>query len=403
MQIKECDPYGGSTPGAMTFTRLPIDAGPDEPVSECLFFPGSKEVLMKLRGFPQPLLRPTAPTFRVTDIPGKGKGAFSTRVLKMGDLILNERPLLISARGVSASHPEGLTEAQYFQHSLNTLEEYVEIAIKRMRPANKAAFMALTNSHKEDGSGPIVGIMRTNSVACDGLSPDMKGDLASYSAVCKDISRLNHSCSPNTAARFDIASLSYQLYAVRDIAAGEELTYQYTPVNYSAVERQKGLNSYDFVCACTACLDAPASDARRAALAAFKPDVMEWVYDRTRPDDWLLVKCREHLELIEREGLQQIGLHFDIVKAMMEAYICLGDAQAASEWAARLKKFQWDDERTDVEALLNPASPAYKKHMLWRVRFDGGFMQSKLGKEFAALALASGGSVGSWGMVFPMK
>ncbi|KAJ7496866.1 hypothetical protein FB451DRAFT_1549892 [Mycena latifolia] len=412
-QVKECDPRGGSTPGAMTLTTLPIGAEEDEPVSECLFFPGSKEVVMNFPGFPQPLIQPATPAFRMATTPGKGVGLFSTRALKFGDLILGERPLYVGARGVHTSCPENLTREQVIQHSLNTLEKYLEISVSRMRPAAKAAFMALANSHKEDGSGPIAGIVRTNAVALVDLCPDMKGEIGSYSAVCKDISRLNHSCSPNTISRFDKPSFSYQLYAVRDIAKGEELTYQYTDVVTSTAERRKALKPYDFVCTCAACEDAPASDARRAAISAFRPNVLKWAFDRTLSDNWLPDKCREHLALIAREGLEQMPLHFDLVKTLMEAHICLGDAQGASEWAAKVERFQWEEVRPDVKALLDPASAAYQAHPMWRVRADGGRFPIQMGgelpmggdifKELKALALKNGGTAGPWGMVIPMK
>ncbi|KAJ6589923.1 hypothetical protein DFH09DRAFT_976430 [Mycena vulgaris] len=429
VQYKESDPRGGSDPNAMTFTTLPIGGEPEEPTTECFFFPGTKEVVMSCPGFPQPLIHPASPPFRMDPTPGKGVGLFSTRRLKAGDHILTERPLLVAARGVGVAYPAHFTREQYFQHALNELEAHFEVAFNRMDPAAKAAFMELTNSHKEDGSGPIVGRVRTNALALDGLRPGVTGDIASYSAVCKDISRLNHSCSPNTALLFDMPSFSYQLFAVRDVAKGEEFTYQYTPVDCSAAERNKALKSYDFVCVCTACTDAPASDARRLALRKFYPDIAKWALDPALADDWLIAQCLEHLALIADEGLEMIPLHLDIVTALMEVHICLGDAQGASEWAAKVESFMWDEKRADlnVKALLDPASAAYKAHPMWRLRVDGGRMPpgekflkglgafsgkgagtmmssgKDLIEELKALALKKGGAAGPWGMVIPMS
>ncbi|KAJ7503018.1 hypothetical protein B0H11DRAFT_2274421 [Mycena galericulata] len=128
-------------------------------------------------------------------------------------------------------------------------------------------------------------------------------------------------------------SLSYQLFAVRDIAADEELTYQYVDVARSAAARNAGLKPYYFVCKCTACSAGPASNVRRAAIAAFRAPGQTWLHDRSLPDDWLTAKCREQLALIAREGLEHLPQHFEAVRTMMEAYICLGDAHKASEWA----------------------------------------------------------------------
>jgi hypothetical protein len=177
------------------------------------------------------------------------------------------------------------------------------------------------------------------------------------------------SCSPNTGMRFDMLSFSYQLFAVRDITEGEELTTQYTYLEYSAATRRKDLRRY-FHCTCSSCTDAVASDPRRAAISAFRPSISGWVYERALSDDWLLVKCREILALIALEGLEAILQHFSTTKAMLEIYICLGNASAASEWAGKLDKFGWEETDLDVKPLLDPESPAYPKHPLWRMRFD---------------------------------
>jgi hypothetical protein len=119
-------------------------------------------------------------------------GLFSTRALKMGDLILSERPLLVAARGVYTTSPPDFTPEMLIQHRLNDLEKYYSVSVQRMRPENRAAFMALANSHKEDGSGPIVGITRTNGLGISGLRPGVKDGTNMYVAILKDISRLNH-------------------------------------------------------------------------------------------------------------------------------------------------------------------------------------------------------------------
>ncbi|KAJ7772743.1 hypothetical protein DFH07DRAFT_768028 [Mycena maculata] len=409
LKIKECDPHGGSTPNAMTFTSVPINADDDQPITECFFFPGSKEVLMKMgRGFPKPLRQPAKPAFRLNEkpgmlgsltssflfnfFPGMGMGLFATRALKTGDLILSDRPLYVGARGVGVAYPPSLTWEQYQQLALNELEKCVKVSVMRMRPEAKEAFMALKNSHKEDGSGPIVGIIRTNALSVDGLRPGVKDETKSYSAVCKDISRLNHSCSPNTQPCWNLPSFSFELFAVRDIAAGEELTFQYVDVECSAAARNKALKPYDFVCTCAACKD-PKSDARRAAIRSLgAPTVYTWVFNMMSPDDFVSAQCRRQLALIAREGLEHLTVYYDLMESMLENYITLGDAQEASEWAVKMDKCTWVDKPVDVKALLDPTSSAYQKHPLWRKRADGPRARDLQGKmqELAALANRDG-------------
>ncbi|KAJ7169132.1 hypothetical protein C8R43DRAFT_982422 [Mycena crocata] len=387
---KERDARSGSQPNAMTYTTLPIGVEDDEPITECFFFPGSKEVLMEMPGFPQPMVHPKTSAFRVAATKNMGMGLFSTRALKMGDLILTERPLLVCARGVGVAVPPSFTSAQYFQHSLNELERSYEVSLSRMSAKKQKAFMALANCHTEDGSGPIVGIVRTNAVGIEGLSPDIEGELGDYSSVCEHISRLNHSCSPNTQPHFDKASFSHRLYAVRDIAAGEELTFQYTDVSCAAAERNTALKPYAFTCTCASCMDASASDARRAAINGFIPTIFAWVMDRSLSETWLIDKCLEQLALIEREGLEHVLAYFDATKAIMDAYICLGDIEKASEWAAKGVKFTWEKEAESMKEFLGPASAAYQLHSLWQTRLDGGRPNHPTGKMFQQLAALAG-------------
>ncbi|KAJ6593490.1 hypothetical protein B0H19DRAFT_916602 [Mycena capillaripes] len=401
----------------MIYTTLPQPSGKtsDEPVTECLFFHGSQEVLASLPGFPQPLIHPETPAFRVAAVPGKGMGLFSTRALAEGDLILTERPLLISPIGLEIAFPPNFTSEQFFQASRDEMEMALQVAVNRMRPESRAAFMALANSHMEDGSGPLFGVVRTNGLGISGLRPGAKGDMSNYTATCKYISRLNHSCSPNTHPVFDKVSFSFRLWAVRDIAAGEELTFQYTDVECAAATRNEALEPYAFVCTCPSCTDAPASDARRAAIADFYPQVSIWAANRKLSNDWLLQKCDEQLALIETEKLQHLPAYFNATKGKMEAYICLGDAQSASKWAAkmtkqtwigefalnaskwaaRLIKQVWATESTRIDALLGPANTAYQQHPMWRLRVDGP-RPGSLGKLLDDMeALAGPGGISS--------
>lgn len=198
-------------------------------------------------------------------------------------------------------------------------------------------------------------------------------------------------------------SFSYQLFAVRDIAKNEELTFQYTNVECSAAKRNAALMPYAFVCECAACQDVSASDARRAAIAAFNPSVHSWLFDRKIADDWLLAKCQEHLALIVREGLEHLPAYCDVLTVIMEVYICLGDARHASEWAAKLDKFLWEEKRPDVKHLLDPARAAYEAHPMWRARIDGTPVEAnQLLSDFQALMTKTGSSTMPWGMVFPM-
>ncbi|KAJ7039049.1 hypothetical protein C8F04DRAFT_316080 [Mycena alexandri] len=126
-----------------------------------------------------------------------------------------------------------------------------------------------TVTRKEDGSGPLLGISRTDGLGIISLRPGVENNesCGRYTAVLKFISRLNHRyawLSLYSSQRADIFALaahqtpslsstnSRQLFAVRDIPAGEELTFRYVDVMSTAAQRNEKLKPYDFVCTCTA-------------------------------------------------------------------------------------------------------------------------------------------------------
>lgn len=65
---------------------------------------------------------------------------------------------------------------------------------------------------------------------------------------------LNHGCRPNVAFYFDDVTLQLEMYAVRDIAPGEELFDSYFQLDFSWEVRQATLeHHYGFKCGCSQC------------------------------------------------------------------------------------------------------------------------------------------------------
>ncbi|KAJ7641067.1 hypothetical protein FB45DRAFT_899372 [Roridomyces roridus] len=367
--------------GMIVHTTVPFDkALPGEHTTECIFHPGSKEVLMGLSGFPQPMVKRVGKKSPVVvkEASGMGLGVFATRGIKAGELIFSERPLLVGGQALPTALRASWTREQKSQSSLNQLEKMLAVAVDRMSDEDKAAYMALKNSHLEDGSGPLAGIYRTNGLGIEGLRPELKkGDATAFcSGVGNLVSRLNHSCSRNVTAHWNMLTFSFQVFAVRDIAADEELTYQYCPIEGSTAERNEQLKPYDFICACPSCKD-PESDARRANLKKSYPPSMiipAWLSGNApQADSKLLPECRRQMDILEREGMQGTSRYFQVSVAGFVACVALGDAQSASEWARKLARIRWVDKvPKDIESFVDPKSRAYKAHPVWRKKIDGG-------------------------------
>jgi len=120
------------------------------------------------------------------------------------------------------------------------------------------------------------------------------------------------SCCSNAAFTFHLASLSYEVRALRDIVAGEEITISYVEKLSSAAERQKELTWYDFICKCPACLDPVTSDRIRVPL---------WDAPLPKKDGSVSLKAaKQMVSLLERACLQDTTHYPVFLKCLSLAY-----------------------------------------------------------------------------------
>lgn len=84
----------------------------------------------------------------------------------------------------------------------------------------------------------------TNAMECE------KG-----AAVFEIASRFNHSCVPNACFAWNEKLGVETVYAIKDIAAGEEITLSYVDPLYDVSARMWELWHYGFECDCPACGD----------------------------------------------------------------------------------------------------------------------------------------------------
>ncbi|KAJ6589940.1 hypothetical protein DFH09DRAFT_1140480 [Mycena vulgaris] len=346
--MKELDPFaptGNYDKDVLLYTTQPSIFMGDTPAdfpdgwTECLLHADAKALILATPGFPSPLVRPSSTKYRLTSSPDKGLGLFSIGKICAGDLILSERPLTLvpTCTSTKIRFLRPFTADEKLQTQLYEWEQTLKVLFDRMHPEYQAAFMGLANSHQQDGSGPLGGIIRTNGLGVESLQTgrfsaeeQRTRRQGIYSAVCKEISRLNHSCSPNTVTYFDIPTFSYQLFAVRDIVKGEELTLAYTSPQSVTKERQSSLEPYGFQCTCAACREPFESDARRAMSSSISADNLEGG----------LLK----LSLLEKEGIEATEEYSATLKSVMGLYIGLGDSDNARKYAGKLSKRRWSPQ-----------------------------------------------------------
>ncbi|KAK0433396.1 hypothetical protein EV421DRAFT_1910077 [Armillaria borealis] len=302
-------------------------------------------------GCPQPIKdSDLGGNYRISPTPGKGLGMFATCDFNTGDLIVNERPLMVVPRiPVGVLTDEGVLDEQATKTILHQAEKVMCPIFKRMREEDKKAFMELHNSHLQDRSGPILGVIRTNGyVFGDEAETNTNASTKeNHTSIFKDLSRVNHSCSPNASRKFHVSTFSMQLRAARNIKEGEEIFTTYTDILEPAAVRAKDLAPYQITCACRACLDPDRSDPIRSAVlkrpAIFVPMQKDF------GESWI-DPALETLSCIEQEELQDSHLYRRTLHQVFNAYVHMNNEEKALEfgkrlWAAKLAAGEDRDER----------------------------------------------------------
>ncbi|KAJ7141135.1 hypothetical protein C8R44DRAFT_866782 [Mycena epipterygia] len=250
--------------------RLPST---EEPSAIVIAEPIIARIIRAQPNFPLPLKQNEEPTYEIRSADNMGLGMFALRDLKAGDLLLSERPALVYPNGFRASavasESSELEDAQQ-------LEAVFEVALEHMPVNVRVMYRKLANA-KAPGSagGDLVGIASTNSFKLGLHSPgglNVRWSVGDYRAVYLDVSRINHSCSPNAVADFDFPSFSIIVRIARDIKKGDQIFTTYIDLNGTKAERGRLLSQYTDSCGCPVCSNPPAgSDDRRRALASYTP------------------------------------------------------------------------------------------------------------------------------------
>lgn len=117
-------------------------------------------------------------------------------------------------------------------------------AFENLQPTKKKAFEEL------HGDGP----WPRGSIIKKWLLNNFQWPQWAFSGIFLEISRINHSCRPNSFISYDGAL--GRIMAIRDIAKDEEIFISYVDRNppLSRQERQEKLELYGIKCHCQACV-----------------------------------------------------------------------------------------------------------------------------------------------------
>ncbi|GAA6030660.1 hypothetical protein JCM8097_006259 [Rhodosporidiobolus ruineniae] len=215
---------------------------------------------------------PHNPLFEVRPTRNGWLGAFASTDIPQGTLVLDDKPLFTldaplqaylfsRAQSGQSGGPTPIEGDDEDEEPPKTLEEFLDKAIRtnlRWRTEDqRKQFWELANTR---GAPEAYGIFTTNAVQ----TRDETGGLFLW------LSRFNSSCRPTLSRpAWDSSSGSTKLYALRDISAGEELTWTYLNVTYEfeGAEARKAemFRVFEFECACDACAGVGMSEEERKA------------------------------------------------------------------------------------------------------------------------------------------
>ena len=162
----------------------PLPSSGTEPHTLALIYPGAKEAIEAIPGFPTPYKPFLREHYCIDDAPGAGKGMFALTDLDLGDLILRERPLCLFPR--------------WFAHDNKDAEEFAMATLSLLKPEDNEAFFNLANSRPRENVP--AGIVHTNSIDASRMPGDYNGN---YASICRDLCRVNHRSvlqQPHTAS-----------------------------------------------------------------------------------------------------------------------------------------------------------------------------------------------------------
>ena len=274
--------------------------------------------------------------FKAYRLPNKGFGVVTLRPFKAGERIIAEEPLI-----AWSTVPDWSTGKK--QSAFAELRRLVSA----LAPPQRRQYYSLADKYEHiRGGKSVAGIWNTNSFKTEDVMGDSHSEARDgvvRTAVFTLISRFNHACVPNTFPAWSANWQRQTVHALRDIAAGEELSIAYVAgaeagarAHRQALLKQK----YHFDCCCATCMlrgrALAQSDHRQQRLAHLHRQLAEnW-----HGEDWaegesgaLLFAAVEELQRLMRdEGLPLVLAKAGILLALVHL-IQRGERAAAAEYA----------------------------------------------------------------------
>ena len=191
----------------------------------------------------------------------------ASRDIKRGELLISEHPLLIWQEGMSKTDLRQWTD------------QLTPSARKALFGLSQRSDALAIEAQDKDNVDETARIRSANGFELElpAIPLPFNGKLPpqpSYASfLFANISRINHSCLPSCGHAMDWSRLRLEVFAMRDIQQGEDISIEYIPqlITLPSQERKDKLKStFGFDCACALCSSSPdviqQSDKRREQL-----------------------------------------------------------------------------------------------------------------------------------------
>ncbi|KAL6709226.1 hypothetical protein ACN47E_002042 [Coniothyrium glycines] len=187
----------------------------------------------------------------------KGKGLFAKNdiaTIFAGESVVLQTPVLLIAKSLLETP------------SLPQKQRVLDVAVKQLPETTRTSVLSL---HHSRSSNPVEKIAVSNSVTVNWPWIDHVPQLL---AIVPEAARINHACRPNASWRFNDYTLAVEVFALKHIKPGEEITISYGFETRSFKRRVRSIEeNLGFRCLCRLCTsDEDAVDASNERLSEIK-------------------------------------------------------------------------------------------------------------------------------------
>lgn len=249
--------------------------------------------------------------FEIRALTGKGLGVVTTRLIPRGTCIFAEKPLLrlhaeendSDVYAAFANLPRD-KRARYIALSTHAPRQTLLLRwalgtwyhFKGFALARPFALPHLNVPKRVAEHVRVLSVFRTNVFECDAVGFSR--------AVFDNVSRLNHSCTPNTCGIWNENLGKFTVRATRDVREGEELTLSYLCDEGGVRDvRHARLSGYGFECNCPVC-DMHGARGR----------------ENERLREGMAVRLAEWVEQGEGTGLERVRAELGILNGFLQLF-----------------------------------------------------------------------------------